>query len=493
MNTRRFVSFILFAAICISLLSGPSVHSQSSVVTTTTTITQPSAGQCSEISLAFWGQAGKEIVGTFGSDASISFYILSPSDFAAINNPTCSLLASSRPLYSEMNIVGYDNSYRSLPFPADGTYYFVFILRNSGQGQLANGYAAIHLTFPASTSLTSSISSTFSPAASSSNIIIAATQSMTQSVAQSTTSQSLAEVSTGASTVAPTGPSFGIFGVIGLVVVVALIAAVMMFIKRERGLAGQTPVLTPETVKQEIKPEPTAEPQPEVPQLKPTPGGENISTGYPELDKILAGGLPVGYAILIVSPPCDERDLLFRKIIESSLLMGSQIFFLSRDLIRTQDFANRYRKGFHIFSPQADKITSAGGKVYKIHGLQNLSDLNISFTKAVEDLPKTLRGKLIIIDLLSDILLEHKALTTRKWLDGFIGKRKTEGFTIIGVLNPLISSPQDAQTIMDLFDGIIEIYERELKERARRFLIVKKLYGRKYIDTELMLDKDKLY
>jgi len=203
--------------------------------------------------------------------------------------------------------------------------------------------------------------------------------------------------------------------------------------------------------------------------------------------------LPIGYAILIVSPPCDERDLLFRRIIESSLVRRNQIFFLSRDLIRTQDFANRYKANFHVFSPQADKLTSAGGQIYKIQSLRNLSDLNISFTKAVETLPKDLPGKLVIIDLLSDVLLELKALTTRKWLDDFIGKRKTEGFTIIGVLNPLISSEQDTQTITDLFDGVIEIYERELKERARRFLIVKKLYGRKYADTELMLVKDKLY
>jgi KaiC/GvpD/RAD55 family RecA-like ATPase len=44
-----------------------------------------------------------------------------------------------------------------------------------------------------------------------------------------------------------------------------------------------------------------------------------------------------------------------------------------------------------------------------------------------------------------------------------------------------------------LLDGVMEIYERELKERARRFLIVKKMYGRKYVDTELMLDRDRLY
>ena len=90
-------------------------------------------------------------------------------------------------------------------------------------------------------------------------------------------------------------------------------------------------------------------------------------------------------------------------------------------------------------------------------------------------------------------MLEHKSLTTRKWLDDFIGKRKSEGFTVLAILNPLISSKQESQTIIDLFDGIIEIYEKELRERARRFLIVKKMYGKKYIESELMLDKDKLF
>ena len=101
--------------------------------------------------------------------------------------------------------------------------------------------------------------------------------------------------------------------------------------------------------------------------------------------------------------------------------------------------------------------------------------------------------KLIIIDFLSDILLEHRALTTRKWLDDFMAKRKAEGFTIIACLNPNLAPELETQAIVDLFDGIIDIYERPLKERTRRFLIVKKMYGRRYIETEVLLDKDRLF
>jgi len=504
MRSAVSVSFLLFGAICISLLSMPYVNSQAAVITTTTTITQPAQGQCSEISLAFLGQAGKEVAGVFGSDASVSFYVLSPADLAAIQNPTCSLPQSSRPLYSETNVVGFGNNYRSLPFPSDGTYYFVFVLSNSGPSQLVNNYATVQLTYPASTTFVTS--GTSSTTASSSSAVLVTPTSGTSSTTASSSSAVLVTAPstslTAASTVESTGPSLGTFGLVGVVVAVALIASILVFMKRGKGPGGQKALMQEPTVEEKVKPQAQpqakAEVKPEAlaevkPEAKPEAKPGNISTGYQELDDVLAGGLPLGYAILIVSPPCDERDLLFRKIIESGLSMGSSVFFLSRDLIRTQDFATRYGRDFIVFSPQAEKITSADGNVHKIQGLQNLSDLNISFTKAVETLPKTIPGKLIIIDLLSDILLEHKALMTRKWLDGFIGKRKTEGFTIIGVLNPLISTQQDTQTIMDLFDGIIEIYERELKERARRFLIVKKMYGRKYVDTELMLDKDKLY
>jgi hypothetical protein len=44
-----------------------------------------------------------------------------------------------------------------------------------------------------------------------------------------------------------------------------------------------------------------------------------------------------------------------------------------------------------------------------------------------------------------------------------------------------------------LFNGVIEIYEIDLPDVFRRFVVIKKMYGRKYIDTELILDKNKLF
>lgn len=219
----------------------------------------------------------------------------------------------------------------------------------------------------------------------------------------------------------------------------------------------------------------------------------SLSTGYHELDYLLDGGLPVGYAIILLSPPFDERDLIFRKVIESGLSAGFSVFFMSSHLGRSQDLASRYAKDFYVLSSQADRISPREVNVFKIAGVQNLNDVNISFGKTVHALPKIEEHKLLIIDLLSDVLLENKALTTRKWLDDFLARRKTEGYTVIATLNPLVSSSQENQTVIDLFDGVIEIYEKQFAETSRRFLIIKKMYGRKYMETELMLDKNKLF
>jgi KaiC/GvpD/RAD55 family RecA-like ATPase len=319
--------------------------------------------------------------------------------------------------------------------------------------------------------------------------------STSSSIKSTTSTQSSVNTS---NTEAPAGSNAISIGTLGSTVVViavgavALIASVVVFTRRKKPSAGVT--ITKQEAKQDVTREAPTSTSTAVVSKPPqrTTDLSSISTGYPDLDSVLVGGLPLGYAILIVSPPCDEKDLLFRKIIDSGILAGNSIFYVSRDLGRTQDLAGRYPKNFYAFSPQADRVTGSYENFFKIAGVQNLSDLNISLTKAMEPIPKNPK-KMIILDILSDVLLEHKALTTRKWLDDFIAKRKTEGFTILGILNALMVSEQESQTIIDLFEGIIEIYEKELRERARRFLIVKKMYGRKYIETELMLDKDKLF
>jgi KaiC/GvpD/RAD55 family RecA-like ATPase len=197
--------------------------------------------------------------------------------------------------------------------------------------------------------------------------------------------------------------------------------------------------------------------------------------------------------VLIVSPPYLERDLLLGKIVETTLSAGGLVIYVTRYLAKIQELAARFRGGFYVISPQADKLSPPKENVIKMPDLENLNDVNISIAEIVQNLPKNSVDRMVIVDLLSEVLVEHKELTTRNWLDEFLTKRKMEGFTILGVLNPTISSDQGIYTVMDLFGGIMEIYEKGVGEDAHRFLVVTKMYGRKYVEGELVLSKDKLF
>ena len=220
-----------------------------------------------------------------------------------------------------------------------------------------------------------------------------------------------------------------------------------------------------------------------------------ISTGYPDLDGTLAGGIPEGYAVVLVSPSYDERDLLLRRIIDSALSSGRPAFYVSADIGRTQDLLARYQRGFYAFSPQAARIEPKPQNLYQLPSIDNLNDHTLSLSLAIRDAraKETTSKMLLVLDTLSNIVLRYKGLTTTRWLTDFIGKRKAEGFTIVATLNPLSISNEEVQAVVDLFDGVIEIFEKELKERARRFVVVKKMYGKNYSESELLLDKAKLF
>lgn len=221
--------------------------------------------------------------------------------------------------------------------------------------------------------------------------------------------------------------------------------------------------------------------------------GQMVSTGYADLEGLLHGGIPVGYSVLLISPPCDEKDLLLRKMLKSNLSSGMQVFHVSGDLARTQDLVAKFPKDFYAFCPEAHRVASSDQNLYEIPGVGNLVEFNIVLNKGLNEKVKVGKQRVIVMDLLSDLLLRHKAIMTRKWLGEFIAKRKTQQFTIICTLNPAIAPKEEVGRITDLFDGIIEIYEKETEARLRRFLVIKKMYGQEYSESELLLDREKLF
>lgn len=404
---------------------------------------QPPDGLCGKVGVPLTATKGQHISGLVTSNTPITFYVIPDSVRKGWLNGAPCQGPPNGVLIAKEGVTSYAFS---LDFPNDGAYWF-FLLNFLSKPIQANFELVGPMVVTSSTTLggSQSQSSSFS--------------------SSSAMSATVLHTTTGAQVVGLV-PS-GNLGLIGIVVAVVVVSVVLVVARRRKS-------------------------PPAVASLK---HEGIISTGYTDLDGLLGGGIPERYGVVVVSPAYDERDFLLRKIIGTALSTSTPVFYLSSDTERTGDYLRSYGKDFYAFSPQADKIDYSGKNLYKIPGVENLSELNISFSLTspmVEHQARKDVRKIVILDLLSDILLRHKALTTRKWLSDFIVKRKTEGFTTIASLNPLMAK-EEAQTILDLFDGVIEIYERELRARPRRFLLVRKLYAKKYSENELLLDRDKLF
>jgi hypothetical protein len=94
--------------------------------------------------------------------------------------------------------------------------------------------------------------------------------------------------------------------------------------------------------------------------------------------------------------------------------------------------------------------------------------------------------------IVSDVLLQHHAVQTRRWLNALIPELKSAGFTTLAVIDPQIHPPEEIHAILGMFEGEININEKETEKGPRKFLKIKKMSNHRYLGNELLLKKEQL-
>jgi len=218
---------------------------------------------------------------------------------------------------------------------------------------------------------------------------------------------------------------------------------------------------------------------------------DRVTTGDKDLDDMLLGGIPEKYAVLLASPPCDERDLLVKKFLEAGMKNDEVVFYITidpgKDRALIEKISNLY---LIICNPQADKIFKDSPHVCKLKGIENLNDISIALTTAFRKLTK--KPRRICIEIISDVLLHHHAVKTRKWLTTLIPDLRLNGFTTLAIVDPGMHTQQEVRAITDLFEGEMTITERKTKKGFERSLIIKKMHAQRYLEDELPLKKGTL-
>jgi len=224
-----------------------------------------------------------------------------------------------------------------------------------------------------------------------------------------------------------------------------------------------------------------------------------VTTGTLELDRLLLGGIPENYGVVLISPSSDERELLINRFRKAGAEAGETTFYVTHsphfEAGNARALAEKHQLNFHVFlcNPRADALIQSLPNVIKLKGVEDLTEIDIALTKAFRSLdPSALSPKRACIQIVSDALLQHHAVITRKWLGALLSDLRSKGFTTLAVVNPQMHALEEVQAILGLFEGEIRISEKETAKGTEKVLKVRKLYNQRYLESELILTKERL-
>jgi tetratricopeptide (TPR) repeat protein len=215
-----------------------------------------------------------------------------------------------------------------------------------------------------------------------------------------------------------------------------------------------------------------------------------LTTGYWELDRLLLGGIPEKFAIILSSPTIDEKELLVGKFLETGVWANEITFNIAVDAGNTKNLAPQYPSNLYLLvCNRADTILQNLPNVFTLKGIENLTEIDIALTKMFRTLdPQATGPRRACIEIISDALLQHHTVNTRRWLSALLQTFKSKGFTILATINPQMHQPEESQAIKSLFDGEIEIFEKT----TTKTLKVRRLSNQRYLEEELPLKKEGL-
>jgi len=220
-----------------------------------------------------------------------------------------------------------------------------------------------------------------------------------------------------------------------------------------------------------------------------------ITTGYADVDNLMFGGIPENYAVVLTAPSCDERDSVIKSFLEAGAKEGQITFYVTIEASGVRALAEEFESNFFLFvcNPRADTMIKSLPNVFKLKGVENLTNIEIALISAFRGLEESPTGpRRACIEIISDVLLQHHAVTTRRWLSGLLPDLRSKGFTTLAVMNPRMHPQEEVQAILGLFEGEINIYEKETKRGLGKFLKIKKMYNQRYLENELPLRKEKM-
>ncbi|TRO54017.1 hypothetical protein E2P63_01760 [Candidatus Bathyarchaeota archaeon] len=213
---------------------------------------------------------------------------------------------------------------------------------------------------------------------------------------------------------------------------------------------------------------------------------DRVSTGTQELDSLLLGGIPNEYSVVLSSSSSDERDRVIENFLKAGVEDGIS-FYVTTEANNLEVLLDK--PNFFLFSCNPKPKTEVPDlpNVYKLQGKTDLTNLGIVLIKAQRHMNQSIANKRICVEILSEVLVKHGTNTTREWISELITNLGAKGFTLLAVIDPTMHPSDQANAIINLFDGEISILQSDDPLDCKKSILVKKLRNQDYIKNPICL------
>ena len=213
---------------------------------------------------------------------------------------------------------------------------------------------------------------------------------------------------------------------------------------------------------------------------------DRVTTGTPELDSLLLGGIPEEYAVVLSGSPSDERELIVKNFLEAGA-KEEVTFYIATEANNLEGLLENLNFFLFLCNPKPKTNVPDLPNVHKLQGKADITNLGIALTKANRNLDQSVTQKRICVEILSDVLVKHGTNTTREWISELITDLGAKGFTMMAVVNPRMHASEDLYAVLDLFDGEISITQSDDPLDCKKSIHVKKLRNQEYIKNPICL------
>lgn len=193
---------------------------------------------------------------------------------------------------------------------------------------------------------------------------------------------------------------------------------------------------------------------------------------------------PQNYSVLLSGPPGVGKFEYCLSLVKNWLVAGEKVIYLTSERSPVEVKSRAEKVGLALEEHEnkdfifIDCYSWSVGKMYtkgfSIENAANISEINITVEKVMQDLGSPVR---IVFDSLSPLFLYNDAQTVTKFFHFLTSKTKTEYGFIAYILQDGVHDPQLRNTLIYLVDGYIEMQFDDTSGSLDRKLRIHHLKG----------------